>query len=159
MSGEFAFRPRRQKRRASLNLTSLIDVLFLLLIFFMLTSTFRRRGEMQLELPSSNTSTPIASSSDRTTTELVLRADGTLLIDGVVTAPEAALGKLQAVHESDPTRIVLLKAAADSRHADVVRLYDLVREVGFPGFRLGTEIERPGSARDGRSAKRGEDRR
>jgi biopolymer transport protein ExbD len=124
-------------------MTSLIDVLFLMLIFFMLTSTFRRRGEMQLELPSSSTSNPTVQGANRSTTEIVLQADGSLLINGELTAQEAAVAKLRAAHEEDPQRAVLLKAAADARHADVVRLYDLVREVGFPGFSLATEIQAP----------------
>ena len=42
----------KPKRRVIINITSLIDVLFLLLIFFMVTSTFLEQPGMKLELPS-----------------------------------------------------------------------------------------------------------
>lgn len=142
---EFAFRPLRGRRRATLNLTSLIDVLFLLLIFFMLTSTFRRSGEMQLSLPESETSSPSASGSPSERTEIVLLEDGSLRVDGEALTQEEVLVRLQREHEENPDQRIVLKAAAEARHADVVRLYDLVREVGFRGFTLGTEIRRPGN--------------
>lgn len=43
-------RPGFQKRRRRLSMTSLVDVIFLLLLFFMLTSTFKREGELPLNL-------------------------------------------------------------------------------------------------------------
>jgi len=147
VSGEFAFRPRRQRRRASLNLTSLIDVLFLLLIFFMLTSTFRRSGEMKLELPSSSTSNPSVASDQRDFIEVVLTEEGQLFVNDEPVTSEQAPQVLRRLHLENPEWSVRLKAAADCRHADVVRLYDLVRETGFPGFSLGTEILAPGGRR------------
>jgi biopolymer transport protein ExbD len=45
------FNPKK-KRRVLINITSLIDVMFLLLIFFMVTSTFLDQPGMKLELPS-----------------------------------------------------------------------------------------------------------
>ena len=46
-----AFRERKTKKEVHLNVTSLIDVLFLLLIFFMLTGTFNRVVYLELQLP------------------------------------------------------------------------------------------------------------
>ena len=50
----------RRKKRAviDLNVISLVDILFLLLIFFTLTSTFKRAGELDLQLPESTTAGP-----------------------------------------------------------------------------------------------------
>ena len=49
MSG-MMFRPRRGRKEVHLNVISLVDVLFLLLIFFMLTGTFKRMGELELRV-------------------------------------------------------------------------------------------------------------
>jgi biopolymer transport protein ExbD len=113
---EFSFR-KGPRRKVSINLTSLIDVLFLLLIFLMLTSTFRRAGEMDLELATSSTAAAAELSDD-----------------------EELLRLLSEAHESDPDRPVLLNAEAEARHADVVRLIDIVRETGYGGLSLGTEL-------------------
>jgi biopolymer transport protein ExbD len=140
--GEIAFRPVRRRRRGMVNLTSLIDVLFLLLIFFMLTSTFRRSGEMELQLPESSTSAPRLEGAGERSMEITLRADGRILIDGVDTEPSEAARELRDKASDDPNARVLLNAEAEARHADVVRLLDLVREAGFRGVNLGTEIPR-----------------
>lgn len=145
---EFVFRPARRRRRVNLNLTSLIDVLFLLLIFFMLTSTFRQAGEMELELPESSTSTPAASGQQVRPTEVVLRADGSVLLDGEVIDQEQLVQRLRERVAGREDARVMLNAEADARHADVVQLIDLVREVGFAGLSLGTQL-RPGAAQGG----------
>lgn len=145
---ELVFRPSRRRRRVSLNLTSLIDVLFLLLIFFMLTSTFRQMGEMELQLPESSTSTPAQIGQEVRPTEVVLRSDGSLLLDGEPLDHEQLVQRLRAkVAEREDARVAL-NAEADARHADVVKLIDLVRELGFAGLSLGTEL-RPGAAQGG----------
>lgn len=143
--GEIAFQTHRRRRRGMVNLTSLIDVLFLLLIFFMLTSTFRRSGEMELQLPESSTSAPRLEGAGQRSTEVTLRADGSILVDGVSTEPSEAARTLRERVAADPGARVLLNAEAEARHADVVRLLDLVREAGFRGVNLGTEIPRFGA--------------
>lgn len=145
---ELVFRPIRRRRRVTLNLTSLIDVLFLLLIFFMLTSTFRQSGEMEIDLPESSTSTPAESGARVEPTEVVLRADGTILLDGEVLQPDALVARLEERMAADPDARVMLNAEAEARHADVVKLIDIVREIGFAGLSLGTQL-RPGAARGG----------
>ena len=144
---EMVFRPKRHRRRASINLTSLIDVLFLLLIFFMLTSTFRRGGEMQLQLPESSTSIPLEQGQERPPTQLVLRADGSILLDGESVVDEDLPSRLKERVEQNPEGKVMLNAEASSRHADVVRMLDLVREAGFVGLSLGTEVVPPVGSR------------
>ena len=138
---QLAFRPAgRRRRRGTLNLTSLIDVLFLLLIFFMLTSTFRRAGELELELPDSATSTPAESGEQRRPTEIALRADGRVMIDGAPVEQDELVSELRRRREETPDARVVLNAEAAARHADVVQLIDVVRSLGFAGMSLGTEM-------------------
>jgi len=143
---EFSFR-KRPRRRVFINLTSLIDVLFLLLIFLMLTSTFRRVGEMDLQLATSSTASAAEPTSSAEPVEVSMLADGTVrFADQVVNDDEELLRLLTEAHAADPDRGVLLNAEAEARHADVVRLIDIVRESGYGGLSLGTEM-RPRAAR------------
>ena len=137
---EFTFR-RSGRRRVSINLTSLIDVLFLLLIFLMLTSTFRRAGEMELELATSTTASAAETQPSSSPVEISMLADGTESYDGAVVADDEELLRiLELAYEADPARGVLLNAEAEARHADVVRLIDIVRASGYGGLSLGTEL-------------------
>lgn len=134
MSG-IVFRERKRRKHVDLNVTSLVDVLFLLLIFFTLTSTFKREGGLELELPESTTAAP-ADPSPRPV-ELVLTEHGTLLLDGAPTTFDRLLPELRSVHESHPDAEVMIEAEKGVGHGQVVRLLDAVRGAGFKGVRLG----------------------
>ena len=140
MSG-IAFRPRKQRRKVQLNMTSLIDVLFLLLIFFMLTGTFKRAGELELQLPDSTSSAPADGDSELRQVELALLEDGSVMLDGEAVEMEQLGGLLERLREQDQSASVMLKAEEGARHGDVVTLLDLVRGAGFAAVGIGTQIE------------------
>jgi len=123
------------------NLTSLIDVLFLLLIFFMLSSTFRMAGEMDLQLPSSRTAGAAQDAPAETLARVSLRADGSLFLDGEAVSIDQLRAELGKRVAADSSTRVRLDAEGDARHAAVIELLDLVRELGFSGVGLGTELE------------------
>ena len=137
------FRERRQRRQVDLNVTSLVDVLFLLLIFFTLTSTFKRAGELELKLPESTTAGPAGSREPLKPVELVLTEHGTLLFDGAPITFEQLLPKLSSAHERQPEGQVMIEAEEGVRHGQVVRLLDAVRGAGFKGVGIGVRTAGP----------------
>ena len=141
----------RRKKRAviDLNVISLVDILFLLLIFFTLTSTFKRAGELDLQLPESTTAGPGRSQPEQHPLDLVLTEQGTLLLDGAPTTFEALPPKLREVREREPERQVVIEAEKNVGHGQVVRLLDAVRAAGFTGVGIGVRAAEagPGSAR------------
>jgi biopolymer transport protein ExbD len=136
MSG-IVFRKPRARKQIDLNVTSLVDVLFLLLIFFTLTSTFKRAGEIELRLPKSTTGQQVGSAANQQPVDLVLTEKGTLLLDGAPTTFEALLPRLRAVHDRQPDRQVMIEAEEHVGHGEVVRLLDAVRTAGFTGVGIG----------------------
>lgn len=149
MSG-IVFRERKQRRQVDLNVTSLVDVLFLLLIFFTLTSTFKRAGELELKLPKSTTATAAGAGTSVKPVDLVLTGHGTLLVDGVSTTFDGLPAKLRAARERQPDSQAMIEAEEDVGHGQVVRLLDAVRAAGFKGVSLGvrrTPAAPGGSAR------------
>jgi biopolymer transport protein ExbD len=73
------FNRRDENNEFDVNLTPLIDVVFLLLIFFMVTTTFKRESEIELSLPEASGE---AVERDRAPFELVVDANGEYKIDG-----------------------------------------------------------------------------
>ena len=71
--------PRRPKHDNGINLTPLIDVVFLLLIFFMVTTTFTRETRMLLSLPEADGDT---AKSVQAPLELVVARDGSYAVNG-----------------------------------------------------------------------------
>jgi biopolymer transport protein ExbD len=141
------FRERKPRKQVDLNVTSLVDVLFLLLIFFTLTSTFKRAGELELKLPSSTTAGPSGSAASPKRVDLVLTEHGTLMLDGAPTTFEQLLPKLRAVRERQPDSQVMIEAEERVEHGQVVRLLDAVRAAGFKGVGIGVRTAGPASTR------------
>jgi biopolymer transport protein ExbD len=133
-----AFRSHKVKKSVTLSITPLIDVLFLLIIFFTLTSTFKRVGELELQLPDSSTSQAVSQETEDRTIEVVMMESGTLLVDGEALELPRLKARLIERHGALPDGRVMIKAEAGVDHGEVVRLLDIVRDAGFPGVGIGT---------------------
>ena len=70
----------RSREEPEINLTSLIDVVLLLLVFFMVTTSFVREGEINIRLPEASTEPVIPTSSD--VLEIGITASGNFVVDG-----------------------------------------------------------------------------
>lgn len=137
MSGMVFTTPRRQNH-VVLNITPLVDVLFLLIIFFTVAGTFKRTGALELRLPDSTTSTPVDATTEAQEVQVILTETGDLLLDGSRTARGELSGRLRSLRAENPTRRVMIKAETGVRHGDVVGLLDIIRDAGFPGVAIAT---------------------
>ena len=142
---EMVFRGRARDRQVNLNVTSLIDVLFLLLIFFMLTGTFKRAGELELRLPDSSTAS-LTQLEQSHQVELVATEDGKLILEGERVELAWLKSSLLDLRAEDPERGVMIKAEAGVRHGAVITLLDIVRESGFRGVGIGTYVQVAGES-------------
>ena len=132
------FRPEAKGGKSiTLNLTPLIDVLFLFIIFFMLTGTFKRVGELQLSLPEASTAT-VSAQADEARLELVATEEGGLLLgnESIELADLKAVLTARLAESGD--RGILVKAESGVTHGRVVELLDIVRDAGFGGVGIGT---------------------
>ena len=114
----------------AINIAPLVDVVFLLVIFFAVSTTFLETSGLKLELPSSS------STAQREPLELtvLLGADGTLAFDGESVTEEQLAQKLRSAIEQRERKIVVLRADTSTSHGEVVRVMDLIRESGAEGL-------------------------
>ena len=138
-----AFRVRKERKQVTLSVTPLIDVLFLLIIFFMLTGTFKRVGELELRLPKSSTSVPPTEEEQAHQVELLVMESGRISMDGERVEMPLLKSRLAEVLRQDPQSRVMIKAEEGVRHGRVVLLLDIVREAGFRGVGIGTQMGAP----------------
>ena len=115
-----------------LNLTPLIDVVFLLLIFFMVTTTFQRETELRVELPEAATQAmPLA----REGLELTIDEAGRYFLNqqALVNTRADTLGRAlaQAVQSEDAPARLLIRADARVAHQAVVTALDVAGQQGF----------------------------
>ena len=134
----------RAARRDSpeVGLTALIDVVFLLLIFFMVSTTFEWRSELKIELPEA--SAP-SGAPDAAVIEVAIDAEGGVYVDGrrLPGRDTAALrGALARAARGLDTPRVVLDADAHTAHQSVVTVMDAARQAGL--YRLTFAARRSG---------------
>lgn len=89
------FPPRTTRGRVTMNMTPMIDVVFLLIIFFLVSSHLaRQETQVALDLPTARTGEPLEESTRQRITLNVL-PDGTVLLAGQPVAPEELSAKLK----------------------------------------------------------------
>ena len=129
---------RKHREEVGINLTPLIDVVFLLLIFFMVSTTFTRETQLSIDLPEAQGSTREAS--DQQIEILVdeagsYRVNGQGLVDNRMRTLQAAIYKISA---GDTTLPMVITADADAAHQYVVRAMDAAGQAGLTHIALET---------------------
>jgi len=123
---------RRQRREdVGINLTPLIDVVFLLLIFFMVSTTFNRETQLSIDLPEAS---GLPSITEEKQIEILVdesgayRVNGRAVLDSRLRTLQAAIYKESA---GDTTLPMIITADADAAHQAVVRAMDAAGQMGF----------------------------
>jgi len=131
----------RQFRRNSpdVNLTPLIDVVFLLLIFFMVSTTFDRDSEIPIVLPDASAE-PVTVEDNPI--EITIDEQGhyylnkQLVINTQLVTLKRALKKIAGERKSPP---LIISADANTSHQAVVRAMDAARQLGFVQISIATQ--------------------
>ncbi len=117
---------RPGKPNVAINIAPLVDVVFLLVIFFAVSTTFLESAGLKLELP---TSSGTVAKEPRELTVL-MAADGNLSFDGVLVDEDQLGRQLRDALSDAEKKVVTLRADTEAEHGDVVRIMDIIREAG-----------------------------
>lgn len=131
---QFREKPRR---RPAINITSLIDVLFLLLTFFLVTTTFIEQSALKVELPSMQ-------NADRVQQEkrfiLNVSPDGQMVFNGERLTQEALKERLSsASSDVDASGGLILRADRGLPYGEVMGILDLIKGSGVKRFVIATD--------------------
>jgi len=127
---------RKKRRKIDITLISMIDVLFVLLLFFMVSTTFNRQTQVKIKLPEASAAEADVPPKSVT---LVIDADGLYYVKGademlhqlVDQKPETLLRELQkmAVHGTDVPFII--SADGKTPHQAVISALDVAGRAGY----------------------------
>lgn len=125
----------KKRRKVIINITSLIDVLFLLLIFFIMSSTFIEQPGMKLELPES------ASSTSEKMKELILemKADGSMVLNNDPIELESIEERFRNAVPALEEKTLIIKADKSVPHGDVVTVMDVAKLSGLDKLVIATK--------------------
>lgn len=126
------------KEQPEINLTSLIDVVFLLLIFFMISTTFEQSSALQINLPESNDE-PVEQVGNPVVLAIDARGNMALndrrLPNNDAETIHNALGDVRAnIRRS----ALVISADADTSHKYVVRVMDMAGQLGITNLSIAT---------------------
>ncbi len=130
------FNPKK-KRRVLINITSLIDVMFLLLIFFMVTSTFLDQPGMKLELPS-------AESAEVARVEklvIYISSDNEVVFNGQPVDLDDLEETMRVALPDIEDRTLVLNADRTVQHGTVIRVMDIAKKLGLERLVIGIKKE------------------
>ena len=129
----------RPRIEPEVNLTSLIDVVFLLLIFFMVSTSFVKQSQISVSLPEAESTAVIDEVPEQI--DIMITATGTYLINGrelINNRAETIRNSLQKVSGGNNELPLTISADANARHQDVVTAMDVAGRLGFTKISIAT---------------------
>lgn len=124
-------------------MTSLIDVVLLLLIFFMVSTSFVKQSQISIRLPQADSTAVIEDVPEQI--DIMITEAGSYLINGrelINNRPETIRNALQKVSGGNTTLPLTISADANARHQHVVTAMDVAGKLGFVQISIAT-INKP----------------
>jgi len=131
---------RKPRETVDINLASLIDVVFILLLFFVVTTTFTRETQLRVDLPEAVSGSP---SEDQNAKQLdiAISADGVFSVNNQVLPQSDLTHLMEALQKEsggDTSLPLSISADGNARHQAVITAMDAAGKLGFSHLRMTT---------------------
>lgn len=129
----------RPKAEPDVNLTSLIDVVLLLLIFFMVSTSFVKQSQIAIRLPEADSTAVVEEVPEQL--DIMITEQGTFLVNGrelINNRPETIRNALQKLAGGNTNLPLTISADANARHQHVVTAMDVAGRLGFVQISIAT---------------------
>ncbi|MBI3179249.1 MAG: biopolymer transporter ExbD [Deltaproteobacteria bacterium] len=134
------FSPRRRRRtQSAIDLTPVIDIVFNLLIFFLVTTTFVQNPGIEVDLPKA-TSAQVDPKAEHVI--IAVTSDGRYVHEGKAVSLDELEARLKEHHKQRADAMVIIQADTSTPHGKVVEVMDAARRVGFAQLAIATEAQR-----------------
>lgn len=120
-------------------MTSLIDVVLLLLIFFMVSTSFVKQSQINISLPEAESSTIVDEPAEQI--DIMITQTGTYLVNGrelINSRPETIRNALQKIAAGRSDLPLTISADANAKHQHVVTAMDVAGRLGFTQISIAT---------------------
>lgn len=131
---------RKPRENVEINLASLIDVVFILLLFFVVTTTFTRETQLKVDLPEAVSGTP-PEQTELKLLEVLIAVDGSYSLNGkqlLKSDLNGLMAALQKESEGDNSLPLTISADGNTPHQAVITAMDAAGKLGFSHLRITT---------------------
>ncbi|MGH0035066.1 MAG: ExbD/TolR family protein [Myxococcota bacterium] len=132
-------RRRRRERRedeSEVNMTPMLDVVFIMLIFFIVTASFVKESGIDVDRPQAVT----ASKKERGNIMVAITETGQIWIDKRPIDVRAVRANIERLHAENPQGSVVIQADENSRNGLLVRVMDAARQAGVTEVAIAAEV-------------------
>ena len=138
---------QKRDRRTTIPILSLIDILAILLIFFIATMTFKPKEEkkvlLEIVVPKSSELPGVETPSLSESVVIAVNAEGQILLDGEFIELEKLPSAIEKLKSERPNLKLELKADQKIQFGSLVGVWDALAKAGFPMKDIATRLERP----------------
>jgi biopolymer transport protein ExbD len=133
---------RRHRRTveddSEINLTPMLDVTFIMLIFFIVTSSFVKEAGIDVNKPAAAT----AETKERGNILVAITDTGQIWIDKRPVDVRAVRANIERLHAENPQGSVVIQADENSKNGLLVKVMDAAREAGVGNVSIAATVER-----------------
>ena len=121
---------------SEVNLTPMLDVVFIMLIFFIVTASFVKEAGIEITRPPAAT----AERKERGNILIAITKDNQIWIDRRQVSPQALRANIERLHAENPQGSVVIQADEKSQNGLLVRVMDAARLAGVSSVALAAEV-------------------
>ena len=118
-----------------INLTPMLDVVFIMLIFFIVTASFIKEAGIQVERPDA----PTADKQEDAAILIAISANDEIWIDRKETDPRAVRGMIERLHAENPKGSIVIQADEESTNEMLVIVMEAAKQAGVANVAIATD--------------------
>ena len=124
-----------QEDEAEINITPMLDVVFIMLIFFIVTTSFVKETGVEISRPSSSQAKEVKKGNIL----VAIKEDGAIWINKQQVDIRAVRSRVEKMHAENPEANAVIIADRGSRTGDLVEVMDQIKSAGVPGISIAAE--------------------
>ncbi len=124
-----------EEEENEINLTPMLDVVFIMLIFFIVTASFIKEAGIQVERPDA----PTADKQEDAAILIAISANDEIWIDRKEMDPRAVRGMIERLHAENPKGSIVIQADEESTNEMLVIVMEAAKQAGVANVAIATD--------------------
>lgn len=127
----------QEEEEAAIDMTPMLDIVFIMLIFFIVTTSFVKEAGIDVNKPDASQ----AQAKPSANIFIAIRANGEVWMDKRMVDVERVGANIERLLAEQPTDIVVIQADKEAKHGTVVKVMDQIKEAGIDKISIAAEVE------------------
>ncbi len=125
----------REEEEAAIDMTPMLDIVFIMLIFFIVSTSFLKEAGIEVSKPKAQQS----QKTDKANIFIAIRENGEIWMDKRVVDIERVSANIERMLAETPTEVVVIQADKEAKHGIVVKVMDQIKASGIDRISIAAE--------------------